>query len=333
MLGSVRRCLLCLAVFGLTSFGSVQATAQTAADPVAAEELFEAGRAAMDRKDYAVACQRFAESQRLDPAPGTLVNLAECLDRQGLVASSWQRWKEALDSLRPGDSREAAVKQRIAAAQARLPKLELRLAENAAPGAVVTRDGLVLGNASLGLELPVDPGPHRVVVTAPGHAPREYALTIAEKESQTLTVDAGPTESAKSTPAPSKSRMVLPTGDTSPSAGSGGKRTYGIVALSAGGAGLIVGGVAGALALSKKSTVNDECSRTNGTLLCDSQRGVDAAHAGRTFATIANVGVAVGVVGVGLGAYLLLTGDGASQTAVSARATPAGGGIDVVHSF
>lgn len=333
MLGSVRALLRSLAVCSLVCLGSAPATAQTTADPVAAEELFDAGRAAMDRKDYTVACQRFAESQRLDPAPGTLINLAECLDRQGLVASSWQKWKEARDSLRPGDSRESPVKQRIAAAQARLPKLELRLAENAAAGAVVTRDGFVLGSASLGLALPVDPGPHRVVVTAPGHAPREYTLTIAEKESQTVTIDAGPAEAPKVAPAPTKKQEALPTKDTTASAQSGSSRTFGIIALSAGGAGLLVGGIAGALALSKKSTMNDECSRTSGTLLC-SQSGVDAAHAGRTFATIADVGVAVGVVGIGLGAYFLLTGSSAgSQTAVSARAAPGGGALDVVHTF
>lgn len=285
----------------------------------------------MDRKDFAIACQRFAESQRLDPAPGTLMNLAECLDRRGLVASSWQKWKEALDSLRPGDPRVVAVKRHIAKSLARLPKLELRLAESAAAGSTVTRDGLVLGEGSLGIALPVDPGPHRVVVTAPGHEPREYTTTLAEKESQSLTVEAGPAEAPRPPPRPAPTVAKGPDDGSRTSAGSG--RTMGLVATSVGAAGLVLGGVTGALALSKKSTMNDECSRSGGELLC-TQRGLDAAHAGSTFATISNVGFIAGVIGLGVGTYFLVTsGGGGRSAAISARATPTSGSVDLSCTF
>jgi hypothetical protein len=314
-----------LAIVCAVALGSVTAGAQQS-DPVAAEQLFEVGRSAMDRKDYAIACQRFAESERLDPAAGTLINLAECFERQGLVASSWQRWKEALDALRPGDERRAAVEQRVAAALVRLPKLELRLEERAPEGTVVARDGLTLGAASLRLGLPVDPGAHHVVVTAPGHAPREYTLTIAEAESKTLLVTAGPAQSSTTS--------TNPTGKpTPPRPGSKSGRTWGFVAVSIGAAGLIVGGTAGALALSKKHSMDEDCTRTGGTLFCG-DKGLDAEKSGKTFATLANIGVAVGIVGVGLGGYLLFSsGSDGSQTAAFAKSTTGGATLGVSRTF
>src|SRR5260221_14727974 len=100
-------------------------------DPAAAEQLFLAGRAAMQQGSLETACQRFAESQRLDPAAGTLINLADCLERRGLIASSWQRWKEALDDLRKDDDRRAQGGSRMARLEGRLPRPELRLAAGA----------------------------------------------------------------------------------------------------------------------------------------------------------------------------------------------------------
>ena len=60
-------------------------------DPAAAEWLFREGRALMKKGDFAPACAKLAESQRLDPAVGTLMNLAECEERIGRTASAWQR--------------------------------------------------------------------------------------------------------------------------------------------------------------------------------------------------------------------------------------------------
>src|SRR5258708_21030881 len=82
-------------------------------DPAAAEQLFLAGRAAMQQGSLETACQRFAESQRLDPAAGTPINLADCLERRGLIASPWQPWKEALGALPKDDCPPAPVASRM----------------------------------------------------------------------------------------------------------------------------------------------------------------------------------------------------------------------------
>ena len=45
-----------------------------------AQRLFDEGLKLFDAKDYAKACERFAASQKLDRAAGTLLNLGRCFE-------------------------------------------------------------------------------------------------------------------------------------------------------------------------------------------------------------------------------------------------------------
>jgi hypothetical protein len=304
-------------------------------DPAAAEALFEAGRQAATRGDWATACPKFAESQRLDPAPGTLLNLADCEEHLGHLAAAWDAWHEAMSSLSPGDDRIGPARKRAAALDARIPRLTVRLAADAPPGASVHRDALELGAASLGVPLPVDPGAHVVRVDAAGHQPASTSVTLAEGESRVIDVSAGAaiaTEPPAAQPAPPAPAPPPPTAEAPPAAPAHPVlRTTGFVLGIAGLASLAAGGTTGALALAQKSTVQTHCPAPRG---CD-QTGLDAAQSGHTFATVSDVTFVAGGVLLVAGAALVLLypARSAPTTGWLLAPTPGGASLGFHGSF
>src|SRR3954470_22350515 len=72
------------------------ASAQTSAsDKAAAEALFDQGVRLMKQNSFGEACPNLEESERIDPAVGTLLYLGECYERMGKTASAWATFREA----------------------------------------------------------------------------------------------------------------------------------------------------------------------------------------------------------------------------------------------
>jgi hypothetical protein len=69
------------------------ASAQT--DPVAAQALFDEAKRLMASGNNAAACPKLAESQRLDPGVGTLLNLGECYVKIDKLSRAWTTFLEA----------------------------------------------------------------------------------------------------------------------------------------------------------------------------------------------------------------------------------------------
>jgi hypothetical protein len=306
-------------------------------DPAAAEALFQAGRKAYDVGSYAEACRKFSESQRLDPGAGTLINLAACREKTQELSLAWEAWQEALRALPQGDERRPEVEHRAKTLDARLPRLVVVLAPNAPTDARITRDGVLLGSAALGVPIPVDPGKHTVEVNAAGRASKRYQITIAEGAKERLEVTPGDVAaSPPPTPAPPpKALKPTPANGSRPERDRGGEgetRTLGFIVGGVGAAGVVVGGVTGLLALGKKHTMDDDCDAKDGVQYCG-QAGLDAASSGKTLATVSTVSFVAGTLALGVGAYFVLTSDSGSTTTVSTRLVPGGGGFGLARSF
>lgn len=48
-----------------------------------------AARGLVQKGDWAAACPKFEESERLDPGIGTLYHLADCYEHVGRLATAW----------------------------------------------------------------------------------------------------------------------------------------------------------------------------------------------------------------------------------------------------
>src|SRR5689334_18551597 len=93
----------------LTVGGNALAQGPSADLPIA-QGLFEQGRTLMGAGRYEEACPKFAESERLDPAPGTLLNLAVCHEKEGKTATAWAEYNDVIAASRRDGNAE---RQRI----------------------------------------------------------------------------------------------------------------------------------------------------------------------------------------------------------------------------
>jgi hypothetical protein len=154
--------------------------AQAAQDKAAAEVLFEEGKTLMREKKYGAACPKFVESNRLDAGLGTSLWLADCYEKNGQTASAWGQFREAAEiATKQHDSREKVARDRANRLEPTLAKMTILVGPSAAvAGMVVQRDGVNVGQALWGEEVPVDPGPHKVSATAPHKRPWETTITV-----------------------------------------------------------------------------------------------------------------------------------------------------------
>jgi hypothetical protein len=180
--------LVAATVFTLTSTAALA----DVANPAAAESQFQRGRASADAGDYPRACAAFGESQRLDPAPGTLLNLADCEEHLGRVASAEAHFLAVEGALPATDERRSVAHDRAAALAPRVPWLLIALSPGTPGDARVFRDDTEIDAATFLAPWPLDPGPHVVLVVAPGREARIAKVVAVEGETIHLVVSPGP---------------------------------------------------------------------------------------------------------------------------------------------
>jgi hypothetical protein len=297
MIGPTRaRCATLTGLLGLLL--AAPARADALHDKAAAEALFREGLRLMQAGQLDAACPKLAESERLDPAAGTLLNLAGCYERVGQLASAWVSFDEAIraSQARGRADWESLARRKAADLEPRIPRVRITLPPDPPPrGMAIDRDGSAVQSAEIGTPVPVDPGMHTVTVNAPGRVPWHESFEALDGKTVDVAVpvlalaatvasgEGPPTEIDRPSPARPVDRGRIP-------------RTVGYSMVAFGGASLIFGGVAVAVALHDKAgcTPYPDCASTPG-----GARANDAAHSWATVATVSFIaGASLAAIGL-----------------------------------
>jgi hypothetical protein len=267
----------------------------------AAESLFQEARKLMDAKRFNEACPKLVASHKIAPAVGTLLNLADCYEKAGQLASAWARFHEAIalaQRLNRPD-REKTARERADKLEPRLIKLTIVANE---PNIEVKLDGNVLDPAVLGTAVPVDSGKHTIDAKAKGKKPFNTTIDVSERakspsvEIPALEVDpdAEKTTAPKEEPKPPEEKKD---GST--------QRILGLAGMGLGVVGLGLGTVFGLKTGSKWSDAKTHCDNST-PKQCDAE-GLQLQADARNAGTVSTVTFIAGAVFAAGGAALYFT--------------------------
>jgi hypothetical protein len=329
-----------LAWLALSAILAAPTFAFAGGNEAAAEALFDEAKKLASQGNYAEACPKFAESNRLDRGAGTLIHLGDCYEKNKQSASAWATYKEAASAAQALGRKdwEKLAAQRASALEPKLAHLTIKV--DPANGKVdISRDGAPLSQASYAVPIPVDVGEHSVEATAAGYKPFTATVKVS-RDGELVEVTVPKLEIA--TPASAAPPPVAPISAATseapaPLPKTSSRRTIGFVVGGVGVAGIAVGAVTGLMAMGKSSDAKRTCSNDGP---CANREAVDASDSAKTFGLVSTVAFIAGGVGLAAGAALVLTApkqeEASRSTArirVAPSAGPGGGGLTVVGVF
>jgi hypothetical protein len=278
-------------------------------DRATARSLAREGYEAQKRGDYGTAADRFTRAEQLVDAPTLLLGIGRAQVGLGKLVEAEETYqrilRERLEPDAPAPFVKALQDARVEAA-ALAPRLAwVTIDVQGAHGSSVSVDGEPVAAAGLGVRRPYDPGSHTLHVSADGFLPADQTFQVSEGETRTIAIS--PPTKLSSTPATVQSWTVEPT------AGTPFGRTAGIAALSLGAAGLVAGGITGALVLAQHADLSRGCPDGQ----CPSSEAQDLARY-HALADASTASLAIGASLVVTGAVLLLATHG--RTSVNAYA-------------
>jgi hypothetical protein len=286
--------------------GALTATpkAARADNPAAAEALFLEARDLMAQKRYAEACPKLEASYALDRTVGTLMNVADCHENIGKIASAWGEWGSAYERLtREGDNRADYAAQRRDALAGRLPKLQITVTAPAA-SLDVYFDATKIEPGAYNVALPVDPGLHVITVRRGEEVLKQERVDVTEGATASTSLDLAAIEKSAPRSPPPPVYVAPPPRLPPPAPRSNSQKVAGFVLGGIGVGSVAIAGILELVAISNLSRADDPDACINNYCSPD---GLDAVGRAQTFA---EAGQWVGIGGIllaGVGLTLILT--------------------------
>lgn len=291
----LRRALSALVFLALSALPALALAAEpSAADKETARALMEKGDAQMDVTEYAGALKSFTAAHAIMNLPVTGAAQARAQAALGLLTEARDlAMAVARSAVQPGESpaqgRARAEAATLAnALAARIPSLQVVLTASPAPpeGLAVTVDGAPIAAAAATEIRKVNPGPHVVVVSAPGFKSARVEVTVKEGEALRVPVALERGAAAPVQPPPPP---VQPPPLPSPPA----RSPLVWIGFGVAGAGFVAGGISGGVSIAKTKALT--CTGS----VCAGQD--DAIRTANTLANVSNVTLGVGLAGAVVG--------------------------------
>ena len=270
-----------------------------------AEVMFRKGRDLMRAGKYGEACNAFETSQNLEPAVTTLLNIADCREKLGQLATALARFSSAEKLARAaGDDKTKALAKvassHIEKLEPRISKLEIAVSQaHRIAGLAVTRNGEPVPEAAWGISLPVDGATYRIAANAPGREEFEQIVTI-KPEGDAVTVEIPALAERGKAPPKIAEPVAQPPPAERPAAEPPPSAHSITVPLAIGGGAVVLLGGALAFELWGDSTYNDAQTDPNPA------RQVDLWHSANTKRYVAEGMLGASLVAGGAALYLWL---------------------------
>jgi hypothetical protein len=313
--------------------GGARRAAGQSSNSVAAESLFQEARKLLAAGRYTEACEKLASSEEIDPAVGTLLNLARCYEKIGRTASAWAIYRKAITAAKQAGQgeRERAARRAAESLEPRLSRLTVNVPADLSPAKVqVVRDGEAMPPELWGAVVPVDPGEHKISVTAVDKKPWSASVVVAPGASQQVNVtslqpvepESAPAEVSpiKRAPVEPESVQAAPGPAEAPARHSfwNSQKSVATVVSAIAVAGIVVGAVETVGYLNKKDQADSICPGNR----CEQgpyNQAVSLLDDARSARTIAIVSGSVGAAAlVGAAVLWFASGDGSAPTAATA---------------
>ncbi|HKY39109.1 MAG TPA: hypothetical protein VJN18_24390 [Polyangiaceae bacterium] len=286
----------------------------------AADAAFVEGVKLLKQDRCQDAMAKFRESERLELASGTLLNLAYCEARLGRVASAWLTYHRARALARAQNKpqHEKLAREQADKLAPDVPRVTITLEGDALRKLTIDVDGQSLPLEQALESIPLDPGTHRVSTQLENGQSWAQVIKLGRAQQVAIQIplalpaDTGAAPgvaAARPVDNPAPMPVVAPTlaADT----GTGGKPVWALGLTLAGTAAVAAGSALFVTARLKYDEARENCKDGN---VC-TRHDYDAQNDARNRAQLSAVFLASGVIAAGLGTYFyFFSGPSAGQT-------------------
>lgn len=287
----------------------------TAADRETARTYMADGRKKRDENDLKSALRAFEAADAIMHVPTTGLEVARTQAMLGLLVEARDgalrvvRSPQASNEPAPFVEARTAAKKLAEDLETRIPSVRVVL-KNAPPNAAVTIDGSPMPAIAIGLPRKLDPGGH-VVVARAGSTERTMNVQVFEREAKDVTIDLNAPAAPAAVEPPREAHATAPPPAPEPVATAHRPpwTAVGVAFLGVGGAGVVLGAIAGSISLAQTSSIRSQCTvNVCPTKLSDGSDTTSALATANALATLSDVAFIAGGVLAAAGVVFVVIG-------------------------